>query len=168
MNQQKIGKFLKELRKEKELTQQQFAEILNVSNRTVSRWENGNNMPDLDVLIYISDYYEIDLRELLDGERKSEKMNKEFEETILKAVDYTNTETEKYNKRVHWLLAAGAICWVISQLINHTGLGEIYALSAISDFAEGAATGMVICGLIVTSCYGQRIKAFKQRVLKRQ
>lgn len=82
-----IGEFLKELRKEKELTQQQFAEILNVSNRTVSRWENGNNMPDLDVLIYISDYYEIDLRELLDGERKSEKMNKEFEETILKAVD---------------------------------------------------------------------------------
>lgn len=64
-----IGEFLKELRKEKELTQQQFAEILNVSNRTVSRWENGNNMPDLDVLIYISDYYEIDLRELLDGER---------------------------------------------------------------------------------------------------
>lgn len=91
-----IGEFLKELRKEKELTQQQFAEILNVSNRTVSRWENGNNMPDLDVLIYISDYCEIDLRELLDGERKSEKMNKEFEETILKAVDYTNTEAEKY------------------------------------------------------------------------
>lgn len=94
-----IGEFLKELRKEKELTQQQFAEILNVSNRTVSRWENGNNMPDLDVLIYISDYYEIDLRELLDGERKSEKMNKEFEETILKAVDYTNTEAEKYNTK---------------------------------------------------------------------
>lgn len=94
-----IGEFLKELRKEKELTQQQFAEILNVSNRTVSRWENGNNMPDLDVLIYISDYCEIDLRELLDGERKSEKMNKEFEETILKAVDYTNTEAEKYNTK---------------------------------------------------------------------
>lgn len=94
-----IGEFLKELRKEKELTQQQFAEILNVSNRTVFRWENGNNMPDLDVLIYISDYYEIDLRELLDGERKSEKMNKEFEETILKAVDYTNTEAEKYNTK---------------------------------------------------------------------
>lgn len=94
-----IGEFLKELRKEKELTQQQFAEILNVSNRTVSRWENGNNMPDLDVLIYISDYYEIDLRELLDGESKSEKMNKEFEETILKTVDYTNTEAEKYNTK---------------------------------------------------------------------
>ena len=65
MDQKKIGSLLKELRKEKGLTQEQFAEIVNVSNRTVSRWENGNNMPDLDILIQISDYYEIDLRELL-------------------------------------------------------------------------------------------------------
>ena len=168
MNQQKIGVFLKELRKEKALTQEQFAEIVNVSNRTISRWENGNNMPDLDILIFISDYYEIDLRELLDGERKSERMNKELEDTVLKAVDYTNTEAERYNKRVHWLLVIGAICWLISQVINHTGLDEIYTLSAFSDFAEGAACGMVICGLIVTSRYGQRIKEFKQRALKRQ
>ena len=75
MDQKKIGVFLKELRKEKELTQEQLAEIVQVSNRTVSRWENGNNMPDLDILIEISDYYEVDLREILDGERKSEDMN---------------------------------------------------------------------------------------------
>ena len=68
MNQQKIGVFLKVLRKQKGLTQEQIAEKFNVSNRTVSRWENGNNMPDLDILIEISDYYEVDLRELLDGE----------------------------------------------------------------------------------------------------
>ena len=58
MNQQKIGKFLKELRKQKELTQEQIAEKFHVSNRTISRWENGNNMPDLDILIELSDYYE--------------------------------------------------------------------------------------------------------------
>ena len=82
MNQQKIGEFLKELRKQKGLTQEQFAEIVNVSNRTVSRWENGNNLPDLDILIEISDYYEIDLRELLNGEKKGEKMLKDVEETV--------------------------------------------------------------------------------------
>ena len=71
MNQIKIGEFLKELRKEKGLTQEQFAEQFNVSRRSVSRWESGNNMPDLDTLIEMADYYEIDLRELLDGERKS-------------------------------------------------------------------------------------------------
>ena len=56
MDQQKIGAFLKVLRKQKGLTQEQIAEKFNVSSRTVSRWENGKNMPDLDVLIEISDF----------------------------------------------------------------------------------------------------------------
>ncbi|MDE6701954.1 MAG: helix-turn-helix domain-containing protein [Acetatifactor sp.] len=168
MNPKKIGALLKKLRNEKGLTQEQFAEVVNVSNRTVSRWENGNNMPDLDILIQISDYYEIDLRELLDGERKSEKMNKELEETVLKAVDYTNSETELYIKMVHGLLFIGAMLWLISQLIGHTSLVDNNVMSAISDFSEGAACGMVVCGIIITSRHGQRIKAFKQRLLKRQ
>ncbi|MEG0900145.1 MAG: helix-turn-helix domain-containing protein [Oscillospiraceae bacterium] len=168
MNQQKIGEFLKTLRKEKGLTQEQFAEIVNVSNRTVSRWENGNNMPDLDILIQLSDYYEIELRELLEGERKNEQMNKDLEDTVLKAVGYTSTQTEQFTRKINWLLLVGAILWFISQLIDHTELTQIYFLSAISDFAAGAAGGMVICGIVMTSRYGQRIKAFKQRLLKRQ
>ena len=168
MDQKKIGTLLRELRNEKGLTQEQFAELVNVTNRTVSRWENGNNMPDLDILIQISDYYEIDLRELLDGERKSEKMNKELEETVLKAVDYTNSEAERYIKRVQRLLLIGAMLWFVSQLINHTSLVQNNIVSAISDFSEGAACGMVICGIIVTSRYGQKIVAFKQRLLKKQ
>ena len=167
MDQKKIGSLLKELRKEKGLTQEQFAEIVNVSNRTVSRWENGNNMPDLDILIQISDYYEIDLRELLDGERKSDKMNKELEETVLKAADYTNSETERYTKRVFWILLIGAVLWFISHLISHTSLIENDVMSAISEFSMGAASGMLICGIISTSCYGRRLRAFKQRLLKR-
>ena len=69
----KTGTFLKELRKEKNITQEQLAEEMGVSRRTVSRWETGSNMPDMDTLIDISDFYEVDLREILDGERKSEK-----------------------------------------------------------------------------------------------
>ena len=76
MDQKKIGVFLKELRKKKEMTQEQIAEQFNVSSRTVSRWENGNNMPDLDILIEMSDYYELDLREILNGERKSGNMER--------------------------------------------------------------------------------------------
>lgn len=168
MDQQKIGMFLKELRQKKKRTQEQIAEQFHVSSRTVSRWETGRNMPDLDVLIEISDYYEVDLRELLDGERKSEKMDRETKETVLKAVDYTNTETERYTKRVHWLLVAGAVFWFVSSFINHTGLHDDAVLSAVADFGEGASIGMVLCGLVFTSRYGQRIKAFKQRLLKRQ
>lgn len=47
MNQAKIGKFLAELRKENGMTQEQLAEKLNVARRTISRWETGNNMPDI-------------------------------------------------------------------------------------------------------------------------
>lgn len=94
MNQEKIGKFLKELRKQKGLTQEHVAEKLNVSNRTISRWENKNNMLGLDILIEISDFYEVDLREILNGERKSENMDIEIKETVLRAVNYTNTEAE--------------------------------------------------------------------------
>ena len=100
MDQKKVGGFLKELRKEKGLTQEQLAEQFGVSDRTVSRWENGNNMPDLDILIEISDFYDVDLREIFNGERKSEMMNKETKETVLQAVDYTNTQAEKCNRRI--------------------------------------------------------------------
>ena len=77
MDSQKIGTFLRELRKEKNLTQEQLAEILGVSGRTVSRWETGSNMPDLAIMIDLADYYDIDNKELLNGERKSE-MDKEL------------------------------------------------------------------------------------------
>lgn len=168
MDQLKIGQLLKELRKEKGLTQEQLAEKFCVSSRTVSRWENGNNMPDLDILIGISDFYEIELRTLLDGERKNKNMNKELEETVLKAVDYTTAETAQYTKKIHILLLVGVILWFLSQLICHTILVENNVLKAISDFAEGASVGMVIMGIVVTSRYGQRIRQFKQRILKRQ
>ena len=62
MDQKKIGLFLKELRKEKELTQSQLAEHLNVSDRTVSRWETGTNLPDLSVLVELADFYDVDIR----------------------------------------------------------------------------------------------------------
>ena len=57
MNQKQIGLFLKELRKQKGLTQGQLAEMLGVSDRSVSRWENGNNMPDLSILVFGNSFF---------------------------------------------------------------------------------------------------------------
>lgn len=95
-------------------------------------------------------------------------MDSEMQETLLKAADYTSTETHRYTKCVHLLLLAGMIFWIVSSLINHTSLNSHAVFSAIADFAEGAATGMILCAIIFTSRYGQRIKAFKQRLIKRQ
>ena len=70
MDQKKIGAFLKALRAEKGLTQEQLAQQMQVSSRTVSRWETGSNLPDLSVLLTLADFYGVGLRELLDGERR--------------------------------------------------------------------------------------------------
>ena len=82
MDQKKIGLFLKMLRNEKGLTQEQLAEKLNVSNRSVSRWETGSTLPDISLIIELADYYEVDIKEFVEGERKSEIMNKELTETF--------------------------------------------------------------------------------------
>lgn len=88
MDQMKIGSFLKELRKEKGMTQEQLAEQLNTSNRSVSRWETGNNLPDLSMLIILAEYYDVDVGEIIDGKRKSENMNEEMKETLEKVASY--------------------------------------------------------------------------------
>lgn len=74
MEQQKVGSFLKELRKGKNLTQEQPAEQLNVSVRTVSRWETGSNMPDISILIDLAEFYNVSIPEIVNGERKSARM----------------------------------------------------------------------------------------------
>ena len=70
MDQKKTGEFLQTLRKEKELTQEELAEKFSVTSRTVSRWETGRNMPDISLLTEIADFYDVDVREIIEGERK--------------------------------------------------------------------------------------------------
>ena len=101
MDQKKIGAFLKELRTGKSLTQEQLAEKLGVAGRTVSRWENGNNMPDLSIMVELADFYDVDIRELLNGERKSEKMDKDLKETLEMVADYSDAEKTKILNNVY-------------------------------------------------------------------
>ena len=99
MDQKAIGAFLKRLRKEKGLTQEQLAERFYVSSKTVSRWETGSNMPDVGTLIDLADFYDVDIRELIDGERKSEMMDKETKDTLKKVAAYAcEGEKQTYSK----------------------------------------------------------------------
>lgn len=69
MDQIKTGKFIATLRKEKDLTQEQLGEKLGVTNKTISRWENGNYMPDIEMLSLLSKEFDISINELISGER---------------------------------------------------------------------------------------------------
>ena len=161
----KVGAFLQTLRKEKGLTQEQLAEQVGVARRTVSRWETGSNMPDLDILLELADFYSVDLREILDGERKSEQMNEELKETVLQVADYSNEEKARLLKRMHWMFIAGLIGFIVFLVITLLGLDTVSPYEGIGSFGLGIAFGMIVIGVIFTSRYASRIREFKMRLL---
>lgn len=140
MNPKEIGAFLKQLRNEKGITQEQLAEILGVSGRTVSRWETGNNLPDLSILVQISEYYDVEIKEILNGERKSEDMDKELKETLLKVADYTELEKQRAARSgnisfgIMFLVCAAAI---VVQMIMTGDLSLIIGETVILIFGAG-------------------------------
>ena len=113
----KIGEFLRELRKGKGLTQEQLAVQFNTSRRSVSRWETGSNMPDVGLLIEIADFFDVDIREIIDGERKSENMDKE-KETLKKVAEYADAEKFKLKKKV-----SNIFKWMCGMLLGSVLIG---------------------------------------------
>lgn len=167
MDQQKIGRFLKALRKEKGLTQEALAEHLGVTSRSVSRWETGSNLPDLSLLIEIADLYEVELREILDGERIQKDMNKEIEETARKVADYSELEKERLTRRVHYLFVFAVVCFIVFMGLDAFGLADAGVTEKIADIALGFVLGMLLVGALFTSRFYPKIKQFKQKLLRR-
>ncbi|WP_367924798.1 helix-turn-helix domain-containing protein [uncultured Ruthenibacterium sp.] len=160
----KTGSFIKELRKNKGWTQEQMAEAFRVSRRTVSRWETGSNLPELDLLMEMADFFNVDLRELLDGERRAKKMEKELEETVLKVADYSSEEKRKWTRRMHFLFLAGFLAAVLHTVLIFTGHED----GALGSCCLGFACGILLVGVMMTGRYSAQIRAFKQRLLQRK
>jgi len=128
MDQKKIGAFLKRLRKEKGLTQEQLAERFYVSPKTVSRWETGSNMPDVGTLIDLADFYDVDIRELIDGERKSENMDKETKDTLKKVAAYASeNEKQTYSRKMKIVIGIciAVLVYVVMYVFAYTGRPEL-------------------------------------------
>ena len=168
MNQMKIGIFLQQLRKDKGLTQEQLAEMTGVARRTVSRWETGNNLPDLDILIRLSDLYAVELRELLDGERKDRSMDKEMEETVLKVAEYSNAEKKRSTRVVRIYFVLGIIALIINVWFELAEVGDTFWIGFIKGTTFGIALASMILGLLYTTGALMRIQAFKMRLIRRE
>ena len=141
MDMKKIGAFLKALRKEKGLTQEQAGEIFMVTGRTVSRWENGVNMPDLGLLVQIAEFYDVELDEILSGERKNEDMDKKLKDTLLKAADYSELEKEKKAKAgnaAFMLMFSACVIAIVIQMALTANLGR----------AAGETAAVIIGGIV--------------------
>lgn len=150
MEQQKIGRFLKELRKEKNLTQEQLATKLNVSGRTVSRWETGTTMPDISLLCELAEFYQISISEIIDGQRRNEQMNEEVKETALKLSDYTNVINQQLKKRLLYLTTLALLGMIVFIFIEASGLDTS---DSIYENIAGACLGLNVGMLVVLVMY---------------
>lgn len=171
MNQQKIGKLLRELRKEKGMTQEQLAEHFLVSSRTVSRWETGNNMPDLSLLIELADFYDVDIREIINGERRTVKMDNETKETLKKAAEYAEEESKHRKERLrHFVTFSAFGFWLVFLLFRDTGKGMINGLvpPEVCSLIMDSACGFVIAALFLYAlqCLGVLEKIYKWKISK--
>lgn len=99
MNQEKIGKFIAKLRKEKNMTQLQLSLKLGVTDRAISKWENGRGMPDLSLMKPLCNELGITINDLLSGEVIDKNNYQEkLEENILNTIDYTDEKIRKNKK----------------------------------------------------------------------
>ncbi len=111
MNQKKIGQFIKERRKEKKLTQEELADKIRVSNRTISKWENGNSIPDYSIINDLCVALDVSVNELLSGEKiNKDDYQKRFEENFLKTMKYNN-------KKINHSTIKIAIAFIIVLLV---------------------------------------------------
>lgn len=138
MNQEKIGKFIAECRRKKNMTQQELAEKLGVSDRTIGNWENGRNMPDLSLFKPLCDELDISLNDLMSGEVvKSKEYQEKLEENIINTISYTNKKLENKNNIIGLLLIV---------------FGVLISLSAIAIFPSESSWGAIysVFGAIIS------------------
>ena len=104
-----IGKFIQEIRKEKGLTQKELAELIGVSDKTISKWENGNSSPDTSMLMSLSEALEVTVNELLSAERIApENYSMKAEETIM-----TLIKENEAGKRTHLISQIIGLLFII-------------------------------------------------------
>lgn len=160
MDQKKVGAFLKELRKEKGLTQEQLAEQFGVSGRTVSRWETGRNLPDISLLIEISEYYHVDILEILNGERKGGKMTDEEKKTIQKVADYADSEKKRLLIKARIISIVGLISLLISLIMETISLSSMIP---VYEFVKSVCLGLAVGALITMVLYTTGVLAKVQK-----
>lgn len=165
MDQRKIGHFIKNLRNEKGITQEQLGEILGVSNRSISRWENGINLPDLELLIEVAEYFQVGIKELLDGERAQSTGEEKPKEAAVKIAEYSNYDKLELSRRHRFLFLAGLAAFIVYMIIDVQGMSEIPFYDNVASAMLGIVLGVLLTGVLYTSRYMAKIRAFKMRLL---
>ncbi len=140
MNQISIGRYIAEKRRALNLTQEQLAEKLGVSNKTISKWENGKCMPDYDIIQKLCETLHVTLAELMDGEDVEESVRTYDDEQILDLLRRTQ-ELERQRQ-----VLSGAVLIVLG--IASSALSATVGGSNVKDFMSGLLLGLSIVEMI--------------------
>ncbi len=141
MNQERIGKFIASCRKKQNLTQEKLAERLGVTDKSVSRWENGKTMPDISLFKPLCKELNITINELLSGE-KLDGLNYQdkLEENITNAIDLSAKKIEKFNKIISLIVIIFGLFISISAVMifpSESSWSSIYSIFGIIVFIIG-------------------------------
>lgn len=142
MEQIAIGKFIAKKRKEQNLTQEQLAERLGVSNKTVSKWETGKCMPDYAVVKSLCKELKISVSELMDGEEAEEKSVRIYDEEQMLDLLRRMQESEKQRKMLTGVLLI--VMGIAFQALSHTVGG-----SDVKNFFAGLLLGMSVAEMLI-------------------
>jgi transcriptional regulator with XRE-family HTH domain len=137
MNQQATGKFIAQKRKEKNLTQEQLAEKLGVSNKTISKWETGKCMPDYAVVKSLCEELEITVAELMDGEMAQERSTRTYDDEQIMDLLKRTQELEKQKNLLYGIILI--VMGIALQALSHTFGG-----TTVQDFFSGLLLGISI------------------------
>ncbi len=132
MKQEKIGTFIAETRKQRGMTQRELAEKIGISDKTVSKWECGNSIPDISYLEALCDSLDIKVNELLSGERLTDKSYSEKAEENIMALIKENES----NKMGSWLPLLLGIILILATFICMLFCGEDRTISALWNYFD--------------------------------
>lgn len=156
LNQEKIGKFLCEVRKEQGMTQQQLADAIGVSNKTVSKWECGKGMPEISLIPSLCQVLHISVNEFISGERLSEETySQKAEENMMKFIK--ETENHKKWDSIWMLLIIGvAISFGLwYTILSNMGTSKNWVfLDKTALFAMVIVTTLLLIGTKLTGDFG--------------
>ncbi len=144
MNQEKIGNFIASLRKQKNMTQDELAEILKVNVKSISRWENGKTMPDLSMLLPLANELNTSISELLNGRKMTKEELIDLRETINDLIKYESIKQIKNDKKFNKYSLIGSIALVLALLHNSFGYLAYIFTPNIVEFVQGSLFGISI------------------------
>lgn len=169
MDTKKIGAFIAFNRKKKGYTQEQLAEKLGVTNKTISRWENGHYMPDLSLLEPLSKELDITLNELLAGEEIVKEEAMEYsEQNLIQTIDYTDKKIKDEHKKISlFIIELGIFTSLCAFTVfpSESSWGSIYSmiglfLFVVGIFRELKFTSLLKKGLISTILFALLLGIF--------